>query len=435
LRNFENFKNFSNLCSKKTKKMSRKKLNIGLFGFGCVGFGLYEVLQKTPGLKANIKNICVKDKDKKREIGSENFTFNKEAIFNDPEINVIVELIDDADAAYEIVTRALKSGKAVVSANKKMIAEHFEELLALQREYKVPLLYEAACCASIPIIRNLEEYYDNDLLESIQGIVNGSTNYILTKTFKDNLSYEDALKEAQEQGFAESNPILDTGGFDAKYKLLILLAHSFGYIAKPDDLLHIGINNIGGLELKYARGKGLKIKLVAQAFKNPDGSISAFVLPKFVASEDRLFNVDDVFNGVIAKTSFADEQFFVGKGAGAHPTASAVLSDISALSYDYHYEYKKIAQQENLILSDDVNLKVFLRHAVEDAVALKKQFLTIDESYLNQETGYITGTISLENLRNIHFDERFDTSFVLLQVEKEVLIDDDNLQLANLELA
>jgi len=415
--------------------MSRKKLNIGLFGFGCVGFGLYEVLQKTPGLKANIKNICVKDKDKKREIGAENFTFNKEDIFNDPEINVIVELIDDADAAYEIVTTALKSGKAVVSANKKMIAEHFEELLELQRKHNVPLLYEAACCASIPIIRNLEEYYDNDLLESIQGIVNGSTNYILTKTFKDNLSYEDALKEAQDKGFAESNPILDTGGFDAKYKLLILLAHSFGYIAKPDDLLNIGINNIGGLELKYAREKGLKIKLVAQAFKNPNGSISAFVIPKFVDAEDRLFNVDDVFNGVITKTSFADEQFFVGKGAGAHPTASAVLSDISALSYDYQYEYKKIAQQENLSLSNDVNLKVFLRHSVKDALVLKEKFLNIDESYLNQESGYITGIISLENLRNIHFDESFEKSFVLLEVVKEVPAVTESLQIAGLELA
>lgn len=396
--------------------MSRKKLNIGLFGFGCVGFGLYEVLQKTPGLKANIKNICVKDKNKTREIGAENFTFDKNDIFNDPEINVIVELIDDADAAYEIVTTALKSGKAVVSANKKMIAEHFEELLELQRKYNVPLLYEAACCASMPIIRNLEEYYDNDLLESIQGIVNGSTNYILTKTFKENLSYDEALKQAQEKGFAESNPILDTGGFDAKYKLLILLAHSFGYIAKPEDLLNIGINNIGGLELKYAREKGLKIKLVAQAFKNAAGNISAFVIPKFVDTEDRLFNVDDVFNGVITKTSFADEQFFVGKGAGAHPTASAVLSDISALSYDYQYEYKKIAQQENISLSDAINLKVFLRHQIEDAVTLKKHFSTIDESYLNHESGYITGTISLENLKNIHLDESFDKSFVLLEI-------------------
>lgn len=396
--------------------MSRKKLNIGLFGFGCVGFGLYEVLQKTPGLKADIRKICIKNQNKPREIGAENFTFDKNDIFNDPEINVIVELIDDADAAYEIVTTALKSGKAVVSANKKMIAEHFEELLELQRKHNVPLLYEAACCASMPIIRNLEEYYDNDLLESIQGIVNGSTNYILTKTFKENLSYEEALKEAQEKGFAESNPILDTGGFDAKYKLLILLAHSFGYIARPEDLLNIGINNIGGLELKYAREKGLKIKLVAQAFKNTDGNITAFVIPKFVDSNDRLFNVDDVFNGVITKTSFADEQFFVGKGAGAHPTASAVLSDISALSYDYQYEYKKIAQQEDYSLTDDVNLKVFLRHQIEDAVTLKKHFSAIDESYLNHESGYITGTISLENLRNIHFDESIDKSFVLLDI-------------------
>lgn len=396
--------------------MSRKKLNIGLFGFGCVGFGLYEVLQKTPGLKADIRKICVKDKNKPREIGAENFTFDRNDIFNDPEINVIVELIDDADAAYKIVTTALKSGKAVVSANKKMIAEHFEELLELQRKHKVPLLYEAACCASMPIIRNLEEYYDNDLLESIQGIVNGSTNYILTKTFKENLSYEEALKEAQEKGFAESNPILDTGGFDAKYKLLILLAHSFGYIARPENLLNIGIDNIGGLELKYAREKGLKIKLVAQAFKNTDGNITAFVIPKFVDSADRLFNVDDVFNGVITKTCFADEQFFVGKGAGAHPTASAVLSDISALSYDYQYEYKKIAQQEDYSLSDDVNLKVFLRHQIEDAVTLKKHFSAIDESYLNHESGYITGTISLEKLRNIHFDESIDKSFVLLDI-------------------
>lgn len=396
--------------------MSRKKLNIGLFGFGCVGFGLYEVLQKTPGLKADIRKICVKDKNKPREIGAENFTFDRNDIFNDPEINVIVELIDDADAAYEIVTTALKNGKAVVSANKKMIAEHFEELLELQKKHNVPLLYEAACCASMPIIRNLEEYYDNDLLESIQGIVNGSTNYILTKTFKENLSYEEALKEAQEKGFAESNPILDTGGFDAKYKLLILLAHSFGYIARPENLLNIGIDNIGGLELKYAREKGLKIKLVAQAFKNTDGNITAFVIPKFVDSADRLFNVDDVFNGVITKTSFADEQFFVGKGAGAHPTASAVLSDISALSYDYQYEYKKIAQQEDYSLSDDVNLKVFLRHQIEDAVTLKKHFSAIDESYLNHESGYITGTISLEKLRNIHFDESIDKSFVLLDI-------------------
>ncbi len=393
--------------------MSQKKLKIGLFGFGCVGYGLYEVLQKTPGLKADIRKICVKNPDKQREIDRSNFTFDKNEILDDDEINVVVELIDDADAAFEIVSAALQKGKAVVSANKKMIAEHFTELLELQREYGVPLLYEAACCASLPIIRNLEEYYDNDLLESIEGIVNGSTNYILTRTFSENLSYDEALLEAQRKGFAESNPTLDTGGFDAKYKLQILLAHAFGFIAKPEALFNIGIDRIGKLELKYAKEKGLKIKLVAKAFKNGDGTVSAFVLPKFVRPEDRLYGVDDVFNGVVTKTSFADEQFFVGKGAGAHPTASAVLSDISALGYDYKYEYKKIAQQEALALSEEIELEVLLRHEKSAADALRDEFISVNESYLNGESGYITGTIAFGKLKALHL-EREERSFILI---------------------
>ena len=399
--------------------MSRKQLNIGLFGFGCVGLGLYEVLQKTPALRANITSICVKDKNKERAISADNFTFDKNDILNNDNINVVVELIDDADAAFEIVSAALRKGKAVVSANKKMIAEHFTELLQLQKEFNVPLLYEAAACASMPIIRNLEEYYDNDLLESIEGIVNGSTNYILTKTFSENLSYEDALREAQEKGFAESNPILDTGGFDAKYKLLILLAHSFGYIAKPEDIFNLGIDNIGELELKYAKEKGLKIKLVAQAYKSSDGTLSAFVIPKFVTPDDRLYNVDDVFNGIITKTSFADTHFFVGRGAGSYPTASAVLSDISALSYDYRYEYKKIYREENLQLTNDVELKVLLRHKKADAEALKLQFNTIEEAYTNHESGYLTGNITLENLKTLHEQNTGDLSFILLNVVTE----------------
>lgn len=399
--------------------MARKQLNIGLFGFGVVGHGLYEVLEKTPALKASIKNICVKNKNKQREISAEHFTYDKNDILNDEDINVVVELIDDADAAFEIVSAALKKGKAVVSANKKMVAEHFQELLDLQREYNVPLLYEAAACASMPIIRNLEEYYDNDLLDSIEGIVNGSTNYILTKTFAENLSYNDALKQAQDLGFAESNPILDTGGFDAKYKLLILLAHSFGYVAKPDEIFNLGIDNIGELELKYAKEKGLKIKLVAQAFKGAGNTVSAFVTPKFVTPEDKLYNVDDVFNGVITKTYFADTHFFVGKGAGAYPTASAVLSDISALSYDYRYEYKKISREENLVLSNEASLKVLVRHKKEDAEALKLVFNEVEEAYLNHQSGYITGNITLNNLIQLQQQYGTDISFILINVVNE----------------
>lgn len=394
--------------------MTRKKLTLGVFGFGCVGQGLYEVLEKTPALHAGIKRICVKDPDKVRTIPAEHFTFNKADILNDPSINTVVELIDDADAAFEIVKEALQKGKAVVTANKKMIAEHFEELLQLQRQYDVPLLYEGACCASIPIIRNLEEYYDNDLLESIEGIVNGSTNYILTKTVEENLSYEEALKDAQDKGYAESNPVLDTGGFDAKYKLLILIAHAFGVTLQPDEIFNLGIDHIGELELRYAREKGLKIKLVAYAGKNDEGKITAFVLPRFIDKKDPLFSVDGVFNGIRTKSCFSDVQFFVGKGAGAYPTASAVLSDISALSYDYRYEYKKQNSTDSLELDTEVFIEVFLRHEPRHAALLKDRFLDIRESYQNPEAGFIVGTLSLATLKEIALDKDLPCSVVLV---------------------
>lgn len=380
----------------------RKELNIGLFGFGCVGFGLYEVLNKTPTLKANIKKICVKSQHKQRQIPLDNFTFNKADLLDDTNINVIVELIDDADAAFEIVKEALIKGKAVVTANKKMIAEHFEELLSLQLKYKVPVLYEASCCASIPIIRNLEEYYDNDLLESIEGIVNGSTNFILTKTGSSDMTYGEALIQAQKSGFAESDPSLDTGGFDSKYKLLILLAHAFGILVKPDDILNLGIDGLGPLEIKYAKEKACKIKLIAQAVKLPNGQISAFVLPKFISAQDKMFQVENEYNGILTKTAFSETQFFMGKGAGAYPTASAVISDISALAYDYKYEYKKLLPTTGLNLNYDSPLRIFLRFENTSMDNYKEYFQSIQETYCNSHQSYIIGVTTLEHIRNLN---------------------------------
>jgi homoserine dehydrogenase len=400
--------------------MQRKSLNIGLFGFGCVGYGLYQVLEKTPTLKTAIKNICVKNPDKKREISESHFTFDKNDLLNDDEINVIVELIDDADAAFEIVSTALKKGKAVVTANKKMIAEHLEELLELQAMYNVPLLYEAACCASIPIIRNLEEYYDNDLLESIEGIINGSTNYILTKTFEEGIGYSEALEKAQELGYAESNPILDTGGYDAKYKLIILILHAFGVKTKPDEILNLGIDRLGELELNYAREKSLKIKLIAQAYKTVHGDIAAFVIPTFVSKTEKLFTVDDVFNGIITKTAFADTQFFVGKGAGAYPTASAVLSDISALSYDYKYEYKKLNNSETILSYENLYARILLRHNTENQSEIELYFEEIHEKYANQSLGYVIGILSFAKLHDLILCHQESVSAILFDTIDKV---------------
>ena len=245
----------------------KKNLKLGLFGFGCVGQGLYHVLEETRGVKAEIKKICVKNRNKKRPLTEDLFTFSKDEILDDPEIDVVVELIDDAAAAYDIVTSALKKGKAVVTANKKMLAEHLEEIYSLQKQSGRPVLYEGAVCGSIPIVRNLEEYYDNDLISSIEGIFNGSTNYILTKVFEENKSYGEALLRAQELGFAESDPRLDVQGYDPKYKLVIAIAHTFGVFVKPETVANIGIDRISDLDLKFAHENNYSIKLVARAFK------------------------------------------------------------------------------------------------------------------------------------------------------------------------
>ena len=289
--------------------MTREKLRIGMFGYGCVGQGLHDVLNSSKGFKADIVRICVKDRNKKRRIPMSNFTFDKNDILNDPSINLVVELIDDADEAFSIVSTAMKSGKNVVTANKVMVANHFRELVDLQEKYKVSLLYEASAGASIPIIRNLEEYYDNELLYSLRGILNGTTNYVLTQMHNKGIDYDVALNEAREKGFAESDPTLDVEGWDAKYKLCIITGHAYGLFLDPKEVFHYGINTISKFDIQYAREKGLKIKLVPFVGKTNENTITSFVLPRFISSDKYLYNVDNEYNGVITEAAFADKQF------------------------------------------------------------------------------------------------------------------------------
>jgi homoserine dehydrogenase len=373
-----------------------KKLNIGLFGFGVVGQGLYDITVSRH-LNLEFKKIAIKDPSKKRTLPQELFTTDKWEILNNPEINTIIELINDAEAAYEIVTYALKNGKNVVSANKKMIALHLDELVALQQKYGTSLLYEGAVCGSIPIIRNLEEYYDNELLYAVSGIFNGSSNYILSKVFNENQSYDAALKDAQDLGFAETDPILDVGGYDSKYKVAIAAAHAYGIFVNPDDILNIGIQNLQTSDLQYAREKGQKIKLVPVAKKQNDNEVSIYVLPKLVKKEDFLFNVENEYNGVSVQAAFADQQFFFGKGAGGHPTGAAVFSDISALRYDYRYEYKKTQVEEKITFNNNEILQVYLRFNKEDLLK-KLNFIDIIENYSSKEYHYVIGSIKLSDI-------------------------------------
>ncbi len=392
--------------------IQQKKLSIGLFGFGVVGTGLYKVLKQTASLNAQIKKVCIKHPEKKREAPGELFTIDPEVLLQDESINVIVELIDDADAAYQIVSRALISGKAVVSANKKMIAEHLPELLELQAKYNTPFLYESACCASIPVIRNLEEYYDNDLLQSLNGIVNGSTNYILTRVFQDKLNFDEALALAQAEGFAESNPKLDVEGIDAVNKLSILLAHAYGIVAYPQDIIHSGIQHLQPYDATFAQEKGYEIKLVAQAQKLADGNVAAFVLPQFVEQGNQLYNVKNEYNGVVIESGFADKQFFYGKGAGSFPTASAVLSDLSALRYDYKYEYKKLHNNTGTTLSNDFFLRVYVSFEGLFQVP-HERFERIEEWSSNDTRCYVIGIISFSKLVESNWWRKQNASLIV----------------------
>lgn len=379
--------------------MKHRQLTIGLFGFGVVGEGLFQVLQQTTSLHAVIKKICIKDLGKKRNAPESLFTTDKFELLNDPEINVIVEVINESEAAFEIVSVAMKNGKDVVSASKKMIADHLTDLLNLQATTGRSFLYESSACASIPVIRNLEEYYDNDLLHSISGIVNGSTNYILSKIFDEKLSYKHALLQAQQLGFAESDPTLDVEGFDAVSKWSILLLHAYGIIEKPANILFSGIQQIHSADAAVAVTKKQQIKLVAQAKKLQSGKVAAFVLPMFVNKNDQLAFVKNEYNGVLIESNFADKQFFLGKGAGSFPTASAVLSDISALRYDYTYEYKKLNHHKPHQLADDYYLRVYISFDDLDLIP-KEKFEWIEEWHAREERKYLIGVIHFKELEN-----------------------------------
>ena len=300
----------------------KKEIRIGLFGFGCVGQGLYDVLHESRGIRAEIRKIAVKHADKPRKLPAHFFTTEADEILEDPEINLIVELINDPDAAFAIVSRALRSGKDVVSANKKMIAEHLPALYELQKQYGTSLLYEASCCGSIPIIRTLEEYYDNELLFGVSGIFNGSSNYILTKVYQEGASYEAALRQAQELGFAETDPTLDVGGFDPLYKLCILTTHSYGAFIRPEDVFNFGIQSLTAQDIRYAKEKGCKVKLVCTVRKLNGSRFTLFVMPQLVRTDDPLYFVDRENNGVVVEAGSKPKPRPPSPGTRSSPSTS-----------------------------------------------------------------------------------------------------------------
>ncbi len=374
-------------------------INIGLFGFGTVGQGIYKVIGRAANAHAEIKRICVRNLSKPRtvEVPAGLLTDNENDILDDPSINLIVEVVDNAEASYRIVTSALKRGVPVVSGNKAMIARHLPELIELQRRYDTALLYDASSCGSIPVIRNLEEYYDNDLLLEVKGILNGSSNYILSRVFDHNEEYAAALERAQQLGFAESDPSFDIEGFDSLFKLIIITVHALGVYVSPEQIFTYGIATINSHDIRHAREKRMKIKLVAQVVKVSDERFTMFVMPEFVSPSKYIYSVDDEYNGVVIRGECYDRQFMFGKGAGALPTASSILSDVMARRHGYRYEYKKMGYMNRPAYSTDVVLRVYLRYTGRDYLD-GIPFLNICEMHLSEDFNYVMGDIRLSDL-------------------------------------
>ncbi len=374
-------------------------IKIGLFGFGVVGQGVYEVIRKSKNAHAEIVKICVHDLTKPRqvEVPASLLTDKAEDILNNPEINLIVEVINNAEDAFSIVKTALEKGIPVVSGSKAMLAKHLPELIELQKKHNVALLYDASSCGSIPVIRNLEEYYDNDLLLEVKGILNGSSNYILSRVFDHKEPYENALRKAQELGFAETDPSFDIEGYDSLFKLVIITMHALGTYVAPEKIFTYGISTIHDSDIQYAREKGVKIKLVAQVVKVSEEHFTMFVMPEFVSPNKYIYSVDDEYNGVVIRGECYDRQFMFGKGAGSLPTASSILSDVMARLHDYRYEYKKQNYLQKPDYTTDITLKIYVRYSQTNILHVLN-FDAIHEQYISSESNYVIGDIKLSEL-------------------------------------
>ena len=313
-----------------------KLVNIGLLGFGNVGTGLYNILELnnskiTDSVNKNIQvsKILVNDVTKKRDIdvASDVYTNNIEDILNDNSIDIVVELLGGINPAYDYMKAALLKGKHVVTANKAVIATHGKELIEIANENNVAIRFEASVGGGIPIITTLTNSLSINQFDEIIGIVNGTTNYILTNMTEKGLEYEDVLKEAQALGFAEADPSSDVEGDDAAYKLSILSSIAFGIDIDPNDIPKEGITKISKDDIEYASQFGYKIKLLSTA-KKIGNSFEYHVNPTLVADTHPLASVNNEFNALFIKGNAVGELMLYGKGAGSMPTGSAVMGDV-----------------------------------------------------------------------------------------------------------
>lgn len=309
-------------------------VNVAILGFGTVGSGVAEVICKNNdhisqkvANQVNLKYI-LDIRDFPDSVFADKFVKDFAVIENDPEVDVVVETIGGAAIALDYTRRALRAGKSVVTSNKELVATYGYELLQIAKEQGVSYLFEASVGGGIPIIRPISQCLAANELSEIAGILNGTTNYILTRMIRVGLSFDAALKEAQANGYAERDPSADIEGHDACRKICILASLAFGRHIYPDQVPTQGITRITLSDVAFARSAGMKIKLIGRAVRREDDKVCCYVAPHLVANESPLANVEDVFNAISVKGDAIGDVMFYGRGAGKLPTASAVVADV-----------------------------------------------------------------------------------------------------------
>lgn len=359
-----------------------KKVGVAILGLGVVGGGTYDILtknreyfQKTQGIDFAVESVLEKNKERAVSMGvpEENIASSIEEVVCNPNVDIVVEVIGGIEPAKTFVLKALKSGKTVVTSNKELFAKFWPELELAAKKSGVGLFFEASCVGGVPIIRTLQEGMQANKLKSIKGIINGTTNYILTKMEQEGWSYEDALKQAQKLGYAEFNPTADVEGFDAMYKLSILSSLAFNTKISYENVYREGITAIDKEDIAYGKKMGYTLKLLGIG-KDTGNGIEVRVHPTFIKSDNPLASVNDSFNAVHLVGDSVGEIMLYGRGAGALPTGSAIVSDVifAARHAEYYYASFDNSQKgaEKTKFVTDFTSQYYIRLSVKDAVGV-----------------------------------------------------------------
>ena len=394
-------------------------LNIAVLGYGTVGSGVMQVINtnqdsinKRAGQEINVKYV-LDLRDFEGDPVQEKIVHDYNIIVNDPDIQIIVEVMGGVNPAYEFVKEALEKGKSVCTSNKELVAKHGAELLDIAKKNNLNFLFEASVGGGIPIIRPLNQSLTADDIEEISGILNGTTNYILSKMENEGLDFATVLKEAQEKGYAERNPEADVEGYDTCRKIAILTSLAYGMQVDYEDIYTEGITKITDSDIKYAKALGVKIKLLGTSRKIND-KVFAMVAPMMIDGGNPLFSVNEVFNAIFVHGNVLGDVMFYGQGAGKLPTASAVVSDIVDAAKHINTNIMTIWSSKKLELAN-----------IEQAQ--HRYFIRIDMNEKNKIND-LFGEVQEVNVEDIKNEYAFITSLMTEKEYKEKVVKLDSMK-------